>query len=259
MGKYTDKKRNILEYDKNLDNENMMRYLEIFAGRYPHMNVENIGNSFMGRSIPLITLGRGEKAVIYVGGASGKESVTSIALLKFINEYCELCLAGGQIYGNTLASLYSERTIYIVPMLDPDGVDYNINGIKDKNSLYDKLCNGEEEYSFEAGALINFIRFNNSIKAIFTIRNLREGIAFSGVGKNSTRAMSIARCFSKFTGYGLESFGDGEHDIEFALRELEGAHISVRCGEISASFSKDAVFSVYSDIRKILFSAPFMI
>ena len=144
-------------------------------------------------------------------------------------------------------------------MLDPDGVDYTINGINDKGALYDRLCNGEEDYAFEARTLVNFIRFNKSISSFVTFRNLREGISFSGTGKNSTRAMSMARCFSKYTGYGIAGFEYGTHDIEAVFGELELAHLSVRCGSSGSQFSGDALFRVYSEIRKILFCAPFMI
>ena len=103
------------------------------------MAVSSIGESIFGKSIPIITLGEGKKAVLYVGAHHGMEWITSVLLLRFINEYCELYSSTRRIYSYDLGYLFSTKTIYIIPMLNPDGVDYQINGVSEDNVIYDRL------------------------------------------------------------------------------------------------------------------------
>ncbi len=250
------KKKNVMAYQNKFDYEGMMEYLEMLCKSYPYIEVGSLGHSFMGRSIPIVALGSGKRSVVYVGALCGREYMTAVALLRFINEYFEAYSRGGRMYNNSLEALFLERTIYVLPMLDVDGIEYAINGICDKDALYDRLCNGEEDFECERGALNNFVRFNESVKAIVTFRQQREGISFSGNGKSSVRAMSIAKCFSKITGYPLDGIGD---DNELIFRELDVPHVSIRCGEGKEKRGKDALFSIYSNVREILFSVPFMI
>ncbi len=247
---------NYLSNQKRYDYEGTIESLEGICKLYPYIELGTLGRSFMGRSIPIVALGSGKSSVLYAGAMCGREYMTSVALIKFINEYCEGYSRGGRMYGNRLEALFCERTVYVLPMLDVDGVEYAVNGICDKDTLYDKLCDGEEDFECERGALNNFVRFNDSIKAIVALRQQKEGISFSGNAKSSVRAMSIAKCFSKITGYSLEGFGD---DNELIFRELDVPHVSIRCGEGKTKGGKDSLFSVYSNVREILFTVPFMI
>ena len=131
--------KGILEYKKSLDYDLMMNYVDHFSERYSFMSITSLGQSLMGRSIPMITLGEGEKSVLYVGTHHGMEWITSVILLRFINEYCELYKSKGRMYNCTADYVFSTRTLYIIPMLNPDGVDYHINGVRENNILYDRL------------------------------------------------------------------------------------------------------------------------
>lgn len=131
--------KSMMDYKKSLDYALMMRYIEVFSKRYSFIGITNLGRSLMGREIPVITLGKGKPSFLYVGAHGGGEWLTSIILLKFINEYCELYKNKSRIYNTTLDYLYTNKTIYVVPMLNPDGVDYRINGVTEENILYDRL------------------------------------------------------------------------------------------------------------------------
>ncbi len=136
--------KNILGYDSAMDHSLMMQYINEFSERYSFMSVSSIGESIMGRSIPLITLGEGAKSALYVGAHHGMEWITTVFLLRFINEYCELMKKGSRIFNCSLSQLFSTRTVYIIPMLNPDGVDYQINGVSEDNPLYDRLIKMNE-------------------------------------------------------------------------------------------------------------------
>ena len=137
--KNIDTSKNVLDYKQPMDYALMMQYINEFSDRYPFMSVSSIGESIMGRSIPIITLGEGKKSVLYVGAHHGMEWISTVLLLRFINEYCEMFKKDSRIFNYTLKYLFSTKTIYIIPMLNPDGVDYQINGVSEDNVLYDRL------------------------------------------------------------------------------------------------------------------------
>ncbi len=137
----------ILTYDAPITHRRMLEYINIFAERYKCFKISFLGNSLMNKSIPMITLGKGKKSILYIGAHHGMEWITTALLLKFANEYCELFEANGHIGHTSISYLNSTRSIIIIPMLNPDGVDYQINGVSKSNPLYERLIkmNGENE------------------------------------------------------------------------------------------------------------------
>lgn len=133
-------KKAILDYHRPMDYALLMAYLQIFADRYDFLAFQYIGKSILGRRIPMVRLGYGsDRNLLYVGAHHGMEWITSVVLLRFINEFCEIYKGGRTVYGIDLAYLFNTRSIYIVPMLNPDGVDYQINGVTNDNPIYDRL------------------------------------------------------------------------------------------------------------------------
>lgn len=141
-------KKNIVDYKHSFDHKLMTRYIELFSERYSFIEVSSIGRSLFGKDIPLISLGKGDRAILYVGAHHASEWITSVILLRYINEYCELHKNSGRIYGHPLSYIFSTRKIYVIPMLNPDGVDYHINGVNKENLLYDRVVRMNEGNDF---------------------------------------------------------------------------------------------------------------
>lgn len=148
--------RSVLAYDSPLTYERMLEYIEIFSGRYKAFRVNYLGQSVLGKKIPIITLGKGKKKVLYVGAHHGMEWITTALLLKFANEYCELLESNGYVGHTSVSYLNSSRTIQIIPMLNPDGVNYSIMGVTEKNPLRERVIsmNGgsSDLHSWQANA-----------------------------------------------------------------------------------------------------------
>ena len=117
----------------------MMKYIDILCDRYKFLTMNYIGESILGRGIPMLTLGNGKKQVVYVSTFSGNEHVCASALLRFVNEYCEVKKSRGRIYNYSIDYLFATRQICVIPMLNPDGVDICINGVADDNVLKERL------------------------------------------------------------------------------------------------------------------------
>ena len=93
--------------------------------RYPFIKTGKIGDSVMGKPILLIKLGHGENQVFYNGAHHANEWITTPLLLKFIEEF--LIEAAYEIKTAGKSSILEQTTLYIVPMVNPDGVDL-VNG-----------------------------------------------------------------------------------------------------------------------------------
>lgn len=87
-----------------------------------------IGKTVLGRSIVAYMLGRGRADTIYVGTVHALEYITSMLLVKFAGELCENWRAREPLYDLDIASYLSEHMLYIIPMLNPDGVEIHLRG-----------------------------------------------------------------------------------------------------------------------------------
>ena len=136
---HTDK--TFLSFDRCFDYDELISKTTQLASEYSFLNVCSIGKSILGKSIPLITLGNGKKSVIYIGGHHGMEWITCALLINFINELCYEFEHGTRLFEISTKILFETRKIHIIPMLNPDGIDYAIHSISDENVLKKRLIN----------------------------------------------------------------------------------------------------------------------
>jgi g-D-glutamyl-meso-diaminopimelate peptidase len=123
-----------------------MNYLEIMTKRYGrYISFSYCGESILGRGIPEISLGEGEKEIVYIGSHDGRDVLSAVILLRFINEYCEVLNFDGRLYNYSIKYLFGTRRIRIIPMPNPDGTDICINGVSPDNILADRLLSMNNE------------------------------------------------------------------------------------------------------------------
>ena len=120
-----------------------------FAARYAALDCGTLGRSMLDHPLHRLNLGGGSPAVIYLGGQRGGDAVTSALLGRFVNEYCEQHSRGGRLYGITLPYLATLRRIHVLPMLNPDGISYALEGVADDHILRPRLLsmNGGDNFS----------------------------------------------------------------------------------------------------------------
>ncbi len=98
-----------------------------------------LGNSLLDRSIPMVTLGKGKKHVLYVGTHHAMEWLTALLLTNFIEEYCLILKKGNTVNKLEPKEILNSYTLHILPMLNPDGVEYQIHGVEQANPLCQRL------------------------------------------------------------------------------------------------------------------------
>lgn len=128
----------------------MMNEINSLCDKYKSLSVGFIGESILGKSIPLITLGEGEKQILYIGTQSGTDFGTCSVLLRFIKDYCAALEGNANIYGTPVEYINKKTTLFVLPMLNPDGVEYCIEGIGADNPIRDRVLvmnGGSEDFS----------------------------------------------------------------------------------------------------------------
>ena len=93
------------------------------AQRYPFCRTEVLTQTAFGRPLRTLVIGNGPRKVLYSAAHHANEWITSLLILKFAEEFAEAIASNGQIGGMDAGELAKTATIYMVPMVDPDGVD----------------------------------------------------------------------------------------------------------------------------------------
>lgn len=90
---------------------------------YPGLRTELLARTAFGRPIRTLVLGTGPRRVIYTATHHANEWITTLILLKFAEELAQAARDQEKIYDRDARKLLEDVTIYMVPLVDPDGAD----------------------------------------------------------------------------------------------------------------------------------------
>lgn len=99
------------------------RQIESLLRTYPFMRSERLATTAFGRPIRTLVVGNGPRKVIFAASFHGNEWITTPILLQFARQLGEAIVSGGEIAGRNARELKDKVTIYMVPLVNPDGVD----------------------------------------------------------------------------------------------------------------------------------------
>ena len=114
--------------DFNFSSNTVYENLNSLKEMYPFLEIGSIGRSVLGKNIPYIRVGRGPKEVFYSASYHANEWITSIIMLEFLHEYCNAIQNNSTIFGFSARNLFNNTSIYLVPIVNPDGVGFKIIG-----------------------------------------------------------------------------------------------------------------------------------
>ena len=92
------------------------------SARYPFIKTGSAGRSIMGRPLHHLSIGTGGNQVFYNASHHANEWITSVVLMKFLEDYAQAYAFSGTIFGTSARDLYSITTLFLMPMVNPDGV-----------------------------------------------------------------------------------------------------------------------------------------
>lgn len=120
-----------LGHPTNIGYTELTAQLTALAKKYS-LEIKSIGASLLGRQLWTVRLGQGTKSIYLSGAYHGNEWLTAAVLLHFINAYLEALEKGALFWGVNLAQLSTQVSLWITPMVNPDGVTLvreGLNGI----------------------------------------------------------------------------------------------------------------------------------
>ncbi len=106
------------------------------AQRYPAFRSRVLTTTAFGRPVLTLTIGEGEREVIYSAAHHANEWITTPVLLRFLEELAQAAETGGKLYGVEARTILKAATIFTVPMVNPDGVDLVTGDIQPGTAEY---------------------------------------------------------------------------------------------------------------------------
>ncbi|ENJ9655072.1 LysM peptidoglycan-binding domain-containing protein [Clostridium botulinum] len=142
--------------------------IKALKARYPFIQVGIAGKSVLGKNLYYIKLGSGPNEVFYNGAHHALEWITAPLLMKFIEDFSKAYSEGSEIKGYNIRDIWNRSSIYIMPMVNPDGVDLVINGLQVDNPYYEDLIEwnkGSMDFSQNWQANIRGVDLNHNYNA----------------------------------------------------------------------------------------------
>lgn len=112
--------------------------IEQLRKKYRFLQTGNIGYSVLGKLIPYIRIGSGAKEVMYSAAIHANEWITAVVLMKFVEDFAKAYESNGFIYGYSAREIFNNTSIYIVPMVNPDGVDLVTGVVGENTGVYNQ-------------------------------------------------------------------------------------------------------------------------
>ena len=159
--------------------------VEALRARYSFLNVGMLGLSVLGRAIPCLRFGRGPLAVVYNASHHANEWITTPLLMRFLERLCQTALHRENIGDADAAALYDRITLFIVPMVNPDGVDLVTGQLGPGSAGYQRAYAMRGSLPFPASwkANIRGVDLNNNYPALWEQgRALKEQLGLDNPG-----------------------------------------------------------------------------
>ncbi|MDW8802043.1 M14 family metallopeptidase [Clostridium sp. A1-XYC3] len=179
----------VVDTNINYTYEILRKDLDGLKARYPFITVGVAGKSVLGRNLYYIRLGTGPNQVFYNGSHHALEWITTPLLMKFTENFAKAYSEGRSIGGYNIADIWNRSSIYIMPMVNPDGIDLVLNGLKRSNPFYNDLIKwnkGSTDFSQNWQANTRGVDLNHNYNASWELSKQAEA-SYGVFGPGPTR------------------------------------------------------------------------
>lgn len=136
----------IVKTDIDYPYTQMMEDLIKLRQRYSFLSLGFYGQSVMGKRIPCMRIGNGQKQVFYSASIHANEWINTVVFMKFIEDFSIAYQNNSEIFGQSAREIYSNASIFIAPMANPDGVDLVLGRIPQNTNFYKNAVAISENY-----------------------------------------------------------------------------------------------------------------
>ncbi|WP_255570105.1 M14 family metallocarboxypeptidase [Cohnella sp. CFH 77786] len=117
----------------------LSRDLQRLVLSYPFLSVCSIGCSVLGKPIYAFRIGEGPFRWHFNASCHANEWITTPLVMHFAEQYAAACCTQGTVGGKPASALYRKTSLWIVPMLNPDGVELVQTGLQPGHPFYREL------------------------------------------------------------------------------------------------------------------------
>lgn len=150
----------IVNTDIPITSETCDRMILEITAAYPFCRSELLTSTAFQRPIRTLVIGEGPRKVLFTAAHHANEWITAYILLKYAEDLAEAIQNGRNIGAQDALALSRQVTIYMVPMVNPDGVDLVVGAIQAGNIQYDlaeRLAKNYPEIPFPDGWKANLL------------------------------------------------------------------------------------------------------
>lgn len=126
----------IVNTDVPITSASCDRMILDIVNTYPFCRTELLSSTVFQRPLRTLVIGSGERKVIFTAAHHANEWITALVLLKFAEELAQAISEDGKLFGVPASTIAEYTTIYMVPMVDPDGVDLVVGAIQPDSQQY---------------------------------------------------------------------------------------------------------------------------
>jgi len=111
-------------------------FMEGLKARYPFVILSSAGSSVMENELWYLKIGQGEKKVFFNSSHHANEWITTPVLMKFTEDYLKAISVAGNISDIDASTLYDTKSLFVLPLVNPDGVDLVTGALMASDTYY---------------------------------------------------------------------------------------------------------------------------
>lgn len=180
----------VVDTNINYTYEIMESDINGLKARYPFIETGVAGKSVLGKNLYYIKLGNGPNQVFYNGSHHGLEWITTVVLMKFVEDFSKTYADGNNLAGYNVRDIWNSSSIYIISMVNPDGVNLVLEGLQRDNPFYSELIRwngGSTDFSRNWSANIRGVDLNHNYNASWNLSKETAERVYGITGPGTTR------------------------------------------------------------------------
>jgi g-D-glutamyl-meso-diaminopimelate peptidase len=137
--------------------------------QYPWLKLFTIGKSVLGRRIYALGIGNLRSLNLFVGAVHAQEWLTTSLLVRFAEDVCQSIQRKTAFAGIAFDRVLLEKGMVLIPMLNPDGVEIALGGIKTAKQWQKKVKEMSKLDSRSWQANVRGVDLNHNFDAGFAL------------------------------------------------------------------------------------------